>query len=149
MDKLNRAQKCSILGPQNLGSRGAWAPEPPWIHTCAWPGGVWLGMGACVAAGDLVWLGGMCGCGGPCVAGGHVWLGGAWLREGAWLRGHAWLGGMCGRGYAYLGVYMAGGVCMACGGMYGWGRHVWLDPHPPLPYGWQAGGTHPAGMLTC
>ena len=23
MDKLNRAQKCSILGPQNLGSRGA------------------------------------------------------------------------------------------------------------------------------
>ena len=26
MEKLNRAQKCSILGPQNLGSRGAWAP---------------------------------------------------------------------------------------------------------------------------
>ena len=23
MEKLNRAQKCSILGPQNLGSRGA------------------------------------------------------------------------------------------------------------------------------
>ena len=22
MEKLNRAQKCSILGPQNLGSRG-------------------------------------------------------------------------------------------------------------------------------
>ena len=27
MEKLNRAQKCSILGPQNLGSRGA--PGPP------------------------------------------------------------------------------------------------------------------------
>ena len=30
MEKLNRAQKCSILGPQNLGSRGgARAPRPP------------------------------------------------------------------------------------------------------------------------
>ena len=29
MDKLNRAQKCSILGPQNLGSRGAQAPRAP------------------------------------------------------------------------------------------------------------------------
>ena len=29
MEKLNRAQKCSILGPQNLGSRGARAPGPP------------------------------------------------------------------------------------------------------------------------
>ena len=29
MEKLNRAQKCSILGPQNLGSGGAWAPRPP------------------------------------------------------------------------------------------------------------------------
>ena len=29
MEKLNRAQKCSILGPQNLGSRGARAPEAP------------------------------------------------------------------------------------------------------------------------
>ena len=27
MQKLNRAQKCSILGPQNLGSRGG--PGPP------------------------------------------------------------------------------------------------------------------------
>ena len=27
MEKLNRAQKCSILGPQNLGSRGG--PRPP------------------------------------------------------------------------------------------------------------------------
>ena len=27
MEKLNRAQKCSILGPQNLGSRGG--PGPP------------------------------------------------------------------------------------------------------------------------
>ena len=27
MEKLNRAQKCLILGPQNLGSRGAWAPR--------------------------------------------------------------------------------------------------------------------------
>ena len=26
MEKLNRAQKCSILGPQNLGSRGALGP---------------------------------------------------------------------------------------------------------------------------
>ena len=26
MEKLNRAQKCSILGPQNLGSRGG--PDP-------------------------------------------------------------------------------------------------------------------------
>ena len=26
MEKLNRAQKCSILGPQNLGSGGARAP---------------------------------------------------------------------------------------------------------------------------
>ena len=30
MEKLNRAQKCSILGPQNLGSGGG----PPWIRTC-------------------------------------------------------------------------------------------------------------------
>ena len=29
MEKLNRAQKCSILGPQNLGSRGAPGPPPP------------------------------------------------------------------------------------------------------------------------
>ena len=29
MEKLNKAQKCSILGPQNLGSRGAQAPEDP------------------------------------------------------------------------------------------------------------------------
>ena len=28
MEKLNRAQKCLILGPQNLGSRGALAPTP-------------------------------------------------------------------------------------------------------------------------
>ena len=28
MEKLNRAQKCSILGPQNLGSRGG-GPGPP------------------------------------------------------------------------------------------------------------------------
>ena len=34
MEKLNRAQKCSILGPQNLGSRGGRAPGPhPWIRT--------------------------------------------------------------------------------------------------------------------
>ena len=34
MEKLNRAQKCSILGPQNLGSGGARAPGvPPWIRT--------------------------------------------------------------------------------------------------------------------
>ena len=26
MEKLNRAQKCSILGPQNLGSRGGQGP---------------------------------------------------------------------------------------------------------------------------
>ena len=30
MEKLNRAQKCSILGPQNLESR---PPGPPWIRT--------------------------------------------------------------------------------------------------------------------
>ena len=36
MEKLNRAQKCSILGPQNLGSGGARAPgAPPWIRTSA------------------------------------------------------------------------------------------------------------------
>ena len=29
MEKLNRAQKCSILGPQNLGSGGARAPGVP------------------------------------------------------------------------------------------------------------------------
>ena len=29
MEKLNRAQKCSILGPQNLGSRGGPGPGPP------------------------------------------------------------------------------------------------------------------------
>ena len=35
MEKLNRAKKCSILGPQNLGSGGARAPgAPPWIRTC-------------------------------------------------------------------------------------------------------------------
>ena len=29
MEKLNRAQKCSILGPQNLGSRGGLGPQGP------------------------------------------------------------------------------------------------------------------------
>ena len=29
MERLNRAQKCSILGPQNLGSGGARAPGAP------------------------------------------------------------------------------------------------------------------------
>ena len=29
MEKLNRAQKCSILGPQNLGSRGSQGPWGP------------------------------------------------------------------------------------------------------------------------
>ena len=29
MEKLNRAQKCSILGPQNLGSGGTRAPGAP------------------------------------------------------------------------------------------------------------------------
>ena len=33
MEKLNRAQKCSILGPQNLGSGGPRPPGPPWIRT--------------------------------------------------------------------------------------------------------------------
>ena len=37
MEKLNRAQKCSILGPQNLGSGGGPGPRgPPWIRTCYW-----------------------------------------------------------------------------------------------------------------
>ena len=36
MEKLNRAQKCSILGPQNLGSR-TWAPGPPRIRTWQYP----------------------------------------------------------------------------------------------------------------
>ena len=29
MEKLNRAQKCSILGPQNLGSREGPGPRAP------------------------------------------------------------------------------------------------------------------------
>ena len=29
MEKLNRAQKCSILGPQNLGSGGGLGPQGP------------------------------------------------------------------------------------------------------------------------
>ena len=29
IEKLNRAQKCSILGPQNLGSRGGPGPRGP------------------------------------------------------------------------------------------------------------------------
>ena len=29
VEKLNRAQKCSILGPQNLGSRGGPGPRGP------------------------------------------------------------------------------------------------------------------------
>ena len=33
MEKLNRAQKCSILGPQNLGSGGPGPRGPPWIRT--------------------------------------------------------------------------------------------------------------------
>ena len=34
VEKLNRAQKCSILGPQNLGSRGGPGPlGPPRIRT--------------------------------------------------------------------------------------------------------------------
>ena len=37
-EKLNRAQKCSILGPQNLGSGGGPGPPgpPPWIRTCSY-----------------------------------------------------------------------------------------------------------------
>ena len=37
-EKLNRAQNCSILGPQNLGSGGTRAPRAPhesapeWLH---------------------------------------------------------------------------------------------------------------------
>ena len=35
MEKLNRAQKCSFLGPQNLGSGGGPGPRGlPWIRTC-------------------------------------------------------------------------------------------------------------------
>ena len=37
MEKLNRVQKFSILGPQNLGSRGGGLPglrALPWIRTC-------------------------------------------------------------------------------------------------------------------
>ena len=33
MEKLNRAQKCSILGPQNLGWGGPGPRGPPWIRT--------------------------------------------------------------------------------------------------------------------
>ena len=33
MEKLDRAQKCSILEPQNLGSRGARSPVLLWIQT--------------------------------------------------------------------------------------------------------------------
>ena len=33
VEKLNRAPKCSILGPQNLGSGGG---PPPWIRTWKW-----------------------------------------------------------------------------------------------------------------
>ena len=32
MEKLNRAQKCSILGPQNLGSRGGPPGSAPAQH---------------------------------------------------------------------------------------------------------------------
>ena len=35
MEKLNRAQKCSILGPQNLGSRGA-PPDPRLVSQHTW-----------------------------------------------------------------------------------------------------------------
>ena len=39
VEKLNRAQKCSILRPQNLGSGGGPGPPgpPPWIRTCFHP----------------------------------------------------------------------------------------------------------------
>ena len=33
MEKLDGAQKCSILGPQNLGSGGPGLLWPPWIRT--------------------------------------------------------------------------------------------------------------------
>ena len=55
MEKLNRAQKCSILGPQNLGSGGGLGPRgPPWIRTWTPPPiggcvdgwvGQWVGLG--------------------------------------------------------------------------------------------------------
>ena len=32
MEKLNRAQKCSILGPQNLGSAPAATHQHPWVQ---------------------------------------------------------------------------------------------------------------------
>ena len=58
---------------------------------------------------------------------------------------HGWVahvaGGMHGWGQAWLGACMAcmaGGPCMA-GCEAG---------HAPLPFGWQAGGTHPTGILT-
>ena len=31
MEKLNKAQKCSISGPEKLGSRGP-GPQPPWFQ---------------------------------------------------------------------------------------------------------------------
>ena len=34
MEKLNRAQKCSILRPQNLGSRGGLGPQGPPLDSC-------------------------------------------------------------------------------------------------------------------
>ena len=33
MEKLDRAQKCSILEPRNLGSRGTGSPGLLWIRT--------------------------------------------------------------------------------------------------------------------
>ena len=94
-----------------------------------------------------------------CVLGGHVWLGGAWRGEGACMAGVCMAEGACmawgqvacmsGCVHGWRGVHGLGGHAWLGEGMYGWGRRVAGPTHALPPYGWQAGGTHPAGMLTC
>ena len=107
---------------------------------CAWPGGGWghAWLGVCVAGGMA---GGMHGrecasqgvCGrGACMAG-RVYVAGG--MHGRWVhgRGHAWQGvyvsgGVHSRRHAWQGACVAGGMhgrgCASQGGMHGRG-HVW------------------------
>ena len=61
------------------------------------------------------------------------------------MGGCAWLGGVYGWGCMAGGCMV--GVCVA-GGCAWFGVHGWNHARPS-PDGWQAGGMHPTGMLTC
>ena len=96
MEKLNRAQKCSILGPQNLGSKGG-SLEP---H-----------LKVMFSQVSEVHSGGLC-LGGLCSQGGFLLLGGSVHRA-----GFLFLGVLCSKGgFCSLGESMFPGESLRSGG---------------------------------